>query len=193
MYCTMHMHSRRPTGGHREKNRKKITITDAAKQQTQRDQGHPLCNGFLSLLVLQYLTRTVDKRIREWKKVLVFFLSPLRITEEEEEEEQQQQREKGWLNFREAKLIFSFFFLHDVAICIASHRSFILFSCTISVGGGMGNGLSLGNGLPRIWFFFFLLAHRTVRKWRKTTHTHITVELDASLDGITAREKKVVL
>ena len=39
-------------------------------------------------------------------------------------------------------------------------------------------------------FDFFFSAGSSDREKMEKNHTHITVELDASLDGITAREKK---
>ena len=57
----------------------------------------------------------------------------------------------------------------------------------------MGNGISLSRKWASSDLIFFFSAGSSDREKMEKNHTHITVELDASLDGITAREKKVVL
>lgn len=78
----MHMHSRRPTGGHREKNRKKITIADAAKQQT-RATHYVMVSSSFSSSRLQHLGRWIKELENERKSLYSSsFFFPLRITDE---------------------------------------------------------------------------------------------------------------
>lgn len=164
------------TNGHREKNRKKITIADAAKQQTRATHYVMVSSSFSSRLHLAHWIKELENE----RKSLYSFFFPLRITNEK----------RVWVEFSVKQSLSSSTTRRGVGHL---HRivSFLYFIQLHNISWRNGEWFLSLSEMGFLGFdFFFLLAHRTVRKWRKNhTHTHITVWMHKSRWNSSAREK----